>query len=152
MSPTNEEVVRRFYEAWARDDVPGPVELLAADVEYVNPPGAVEPGTRRGFDAFIEAARKLFEAWEYWRAEVDRLESVGEQVVAVVRYAARGRGSGMEVEGSESALWTLRDGKVTRYEWFQGEGDAARAATRRGTAAPRPASPRPRPGAGSRPG
>ena len=31
---------------------------------------------------------------------------------------ARGRGSGVEVEGRESALWTVRDGKVCRYEWF----------------------------------
>ena len=41
-----------------------------------------------------------------------------------VHYRARGRGSGAEVEGHESALFTFRDGKVVRYEWFHGETDA----------------------------
>ena len=49
------EVVRSVYDAWAREDFPGPPELLDAGVEYVNPPGAVEPGTRRGLAAFAAA-------------------------------------------------------------------------------------------------
>ena len=40
---------------------------------------------------------------------------------------ARGRGSGVVVEGRESALWSVRDGKVTRYEWFHGPEDAMEA-------------------------
>ena len=40
----------------------------------------------------------------------------------------RGRGSGVEVEGRESALWTLRDGKVVRYAWFHEPADALEAA------------------------
>ena len=128
MAQENIEIVRRIYAAWAGDHVPGPAELLDPDVEYVNPEGAIEPGTRRGLEAFTKATQKLYEAWEYWRAEPESLTAVGEQVVAVVRYAARGRGSGVEVEGRESALWTLRDGKVIRYQWFHGENDAAEAA------------------------
>jgi ketosteroid isomerase-like protein len=49
---------------------------------------------------------------------------VADEVLVVVRYTARGRGSGMQIEGRESARWTLRDGKVTRYEWFHGAEDA----------------------------
>ena len=37
MSQENVEIVRSFYEAWARDEVPGPMELMDADIEYVNP-------------------------------------------------------------------------------------------------------------------
>jgi ketosteroid isomerase-like protein len=49
---------------------------------------------------------------------------VGHEVAVVVRYRARGRGSGVEVQGRESALWTLRDGKVVRYAWFHEPADA----------------------------
>ena len=35
----------------------------------------------------------------------------------------------VEVEGRESALFTLRDGKVVRYEWFHEPDDAYAAAT-----------------------
>ena len=113
-----------MYESWRAGDVPGPADLLDPDIEYVNPAGAIEPGTRRGISEFMTATRKLFEAWEHWRAEPERLEAVGDHVVAVVRYQARGRGSGVDVEGTESALWTLRDGNVVRYEWFHGPDDA----------------------------
>ena len=34
----------------------------------------------------------------------------------------------LEVEGKESALWTLRDGRVVRYAWFHGSADALEAA------------------------
>ena len=70
------------------------------------------------------AVEKVFEAWEYWRAEIERIDSECDRVAVAVRYTARGRGSGMEIEGSESALWTLRDGRVVRYEWFHGRNDA----------------------------
>ena len=121
----NTEVVRRFYDAWWRHELPGPDELLDPEVVYVNPPGAVEPGTRRGVAEFTAALEKVFDAWEYWRGEIEEIEAVRDQVVAVVKYRTRGRGSGVEIVGRESALWTLRDGKVTRYEWFHGPDDAA---------------------------
>jgi ketosteroid isomerase-like protein len=99
-------------------------------IEYVNPAGAIEPGTRRGITEFTQAVHQTLEAWEYWRAEPEELREQGDQVVAVLRYRTRGRGSGVEIEGRESALWTLRDGKVIRYAWFHGAEDAAEAATR----------------------
>jgi ketosteroid isomerase-like protein len=58
----------------------------------------------------------------------EQFESVGDQVAVVVRYRARGPGSGVEVEGRESALWTLRDGKVVRYAWVHEPGNALEAA------------------------
>ena len=96
-------------------------------MEYVNPAGAIEPGTRRGLGAFTEALQKVFESYEYWRAEMEQAQAVGDHVVVVVRYRLRGRGSGLEIEGRESALWTLRGGKVVRYEWFHRPDDATAA-------------------------
>jgi ketosteroid isomerase-like protein len=120
----NVEIVRRVYEAWRRDEFPGPAELMDTRIEYVNPAGAVEPGIRRGIGAFSAAVEKVFEAWENWRMEPERLIAVGDQVAVAVRYQARGRATGIEVAGRESALWTLRDGKVVRYEWFHEPADA----------------------------
>ena len=127
----HEDVVRRFYEAWARGEIPGPPELLDPDVEYVNPAGAIEPGTRRGVAGFTAALETVFEAYEYWQTEVESLERIGDQIVAVVNYTLKGRGSGLEIRGRESALWTLRKGTVLRYEWFHGVDDARTAAAGR---------------------
>ena len=127
MSRENVEIVRRIYDAWGREQYPGPLEFMDRDIEYVNPAGAVEPGTRRGLPAFTRAVEKLFESWEFWRGEPEQFRAVGDHVVVVVQYRARGRGSGVEVEARESALWTLRDGKAIRYEWFHGPTDALEA-------------------------
>jgi ketosteroid isomerase-like protein len=128
MSQENVEVVRRFYQAWASKELPGPAELMDPEIEYVNPSGAVEPGTRRGPTAFSRAVKAVFDTWETWQVEPERFEAVGDQVAVVLRYRARGRGSGVEVEGRESALWTFRDGKVLRYAWFHEPADALEAA------------------------
>jgi len=128
MSRANAEIVRLFYETWSQGELPGPLEYMDADIEYVNPEGAIEPGTRRGIEEFSQALQKTLDAWEYWHAEPEELREIGDSVVAVLRYRTKGRGSGVEIEGRESALWTLREGKVTRYAWFHGADDAAEAA------------------------
>jgi ketosteroid isomerase-like protein len=128
MSEDNVRVVRSFYDAWARDEFPGPIELMDPEIEYVNPAGAVEPGTRHGLAAFSTAVEKVFEGWETWQMEPEKFIAVGDQVAVVVRYRGRGRGSGVEVDGRESALWTLRKGKVVRYAWFHEPADTLEAA------------------------
>ena len=101
---------------------------MDAEIEYVNPPEAVEPGTRRGQAAFSAAVENVFDGWESWQMEPEEFRAAGDQVVVVLRYRARGRGSGVEINGRESALWTLRDGKVARYAWFQEPAEALEAA------------------------
>jgi ketosteroid isomerase-like protein len=128
--PENVEIVRKFYDAWARNELAAPTELMDPTVEYVNPPGAIEPGVRRGIEAFNHAVERVLEGWESWQMEPEQLTEVGDQVAVVVRYRARGKTSGVEVEGRESALFTLHDGKLVRYAWFHGPDDAHDAATR----------------------
>ena len=128
VSEENVEIVWSFYDAWARDEFPGPIELMDSEIEYVNPAGAVEPGTRRGLAGFSEAVEKVFQGWETWQMDPEEFRVVGDQVAVVLRYRARGRGSGVEVEGRESALWTLREGKVVRYAWFHEPAHALEAA------------------------
>ena len=128
MSQENVEIVRAIYDAWARNQFPGPPDVLDAKIEYVNPAGAVEPGTRYGLEAFGRAVEQVFvEGWESWRFEPERFTPCGDQVAVVLGYRARGRGSRVEVEGRLSTLWTLRRGKVVRFEWFHGADEALEA-------------------------
>jgi ketosteroid isomerase-like protein len=128
MSQENVEVVRRFYAAWSRGDLPGPIELMDPEIEYANPTGAVDPGTRHGLAEFGRAVEKVFEVWDTWQIEAEQFRAVGDQVAVVTRYRARVHGSAADVEARESALWTLRDGKVVRYAWFHEPADALEAA------------------------
>ena len=125
MSQENVEIVRGIYDAWARREFPGPADVLDAEIEYVNPAGAVEPGIRYGLEAFTRAVEQVFvEGWGSWRFEAERFTPRGDRVAVVLRYRAQGRESQVEVEGQLSALWTIRDGKVVRFEWFHGADEA----------------------------
>jgi ketosteroid isomerase-like protein len=126
VSQENVEIVRDLYRAFARNEFP--VDLIDPEIEYVNPVGAVEEGTRHGLPEFRRAWEKVFEGWRTWHMEPQEFTAIGNQVAVVVAYKARGRASGVELEGRESALLTLRDRKVVRYKWFHGPEDAREAA------------------------
>jgi ketosteroid isomerase-like protein len=93
-------------------------ELLAEDVEWVNPPEAVEPGTRKGADSFNRAIANVFAAWDDVRFDTERVIDNGDEVVALGQLHGRVHGPGMEVDSPHGQIWTFRDGRVTRMEWF----------------------------------
>ena len=92
--------------------------LLAADAEWVNPPEAVEPGTRQGADSFNRAIANVFAAWDDVRFETERVIGNGEDVVALGRLRGHIHGPGMEVESPHGQIWSFRDGLVIRMRWF----------------------------------
>ena len=67
MSHENVEVVRSIYEAWSSNRSAAP--FIDRDIEYVNPPNAIEPGTRIGRQYF----RKVLEVFPDMRFEIVRL-------------------------------------------------------------------------------
>jgi ketosteroid isomerase-like protein len=87
-------------------------------VEFVNPPEAIEPGTRRGKAEISRAFVRSQEGFEESRHELRQLHGDGNPVVvADVAYIARSRGSAVELVQHEAHTWTFRDGKIVRFEW-----------------------------------
>jgi ketosteroid isomerase-like protein len=127
MSQKNVEVVEAFYSALAREDDQRLLGLLAPEIEYVNPDGAFEPGIRKGIDEYFAVVEKMQEGWASWRMYPERFVPVADKVAVVIRYEAEARSSGVRLGGEESALVTLRGGKIVRYEWFHAPGDALKA-------------------------
>jgi ketosteroid isomerase-like protein len=92
--------------------------LVAEDVEYVNPPGAMEPGTRRGHDGWRQVVSALFESWETLSFETVRVEEIGERVLILGRVRMRGRMSGAETGFNQGLVLMIRNGQVGRAEWY----------------------------------
>lgn len=128
MSQDNIELVRRIYAAWNE----GFAGLLDAEIEWVNPPGAVEGGTRRGIQSFTAAARSVSDTFEGSRVDFDEFIDAGDRVVVLGTLRGRGRGSGVDVERRQGYVWTIRDGKAVRFEWFPEQQQALDAAGLRG--------------------
>jgi ketosteroid isomerase-like protein len=112
------EVVRGIYERGDFDRNPGLIgELWHPDVELVNPPDAVEGGTRRGVDAVIAALEGGSASFQWMEHKPLELFDAGDQIVVSVRVRVRGSASGVEVEQHEAHTWTFREGKIIRLEW-----------------------------------
>jgi ketosteroid isomerase-like protein len=120
MSQENVEIVRHIYESGQIDRDPEELLKLATpDIEYVNPPYAVEPGVRRGLVAFAEAMRGDAEVWDESRYELRELHDCRDIVVAAVTRHTRIRGSERELVNEEAHSWTLNEGRIVRFEWGQ---------------------------------
>ena len=125
MSQENVKLVRHLYESGLFDRDPEELlELATPDVEYVNPPYAVEPGVRHGLVAVTQAMRRFAEPWEESRHELRELYDRGDAVVAAVSWHIRNRGSETELVNEEAHTWTLREGRIARFEWGQDLGTA----------------------------
>lgn len=132
MSQENVDLVRRFYDEGLLDrDLDQLLELATPDIEYVNPPYAVEPGVRRGPVAVARAMRGFAEVWEQSWHVLHELFDCGDVVVASVTWHTLSRASEQELVQEEAHTWTLRGGRIARFEWGQDVGNALEAAGRR---------------------
>ena len=103
-------------------------ELLAEDVEWVNPPEAVEPGTRQGADSFNRAIASVFAAWDDVRFEIERVVDNGDDVVVLGKLHGHSHGPVLEVDSHHGQIWSFRDGRVTRMRWTNSHREALEAA------------------------
>jgi uncharacterized protein len=112
----NTELVRRWYETYNRGgDI---TDYVTPDVEYVNPDYAIEAGTRRGPDAWRRAFERVRESFGQVQFEIERIVESGDRVAAVGSFNVTGRGSGVANSVPQSHLWTIRDGKIVRFQWW----------------------------------
>jgi ketosteroid isomerase-like protein len=118
MAQENVELVRRIYSDGLYDRDPDRIvhEFATPDIEFINPPEAVEPGTRRRRAQVAQALRSSSELFDWRRHEVHELFELEDAVVAAVSFRACIRGSGAELVQEEAHTWTFRDGRIVRFE------------------------------------
>jgi ketosteroid isomerase-like protein len=118
MSQQNVETVRMIYETGGINrQVEVMRGVLHRDAVWINPPDAVEPGTRHGADEVVTALENLALSFEMTEHVVQEVFDAGDIVVASVTFHARGRDSGAELTQDEAHTWTFRDGEVISFEW-----------------------------------
>ena len=122
MSEENVELVRRIYDAWEREE--SARDFIAADIEYVNPSYAVEPGTRRG----RKSLASVRDTYKDFKIKVERIIDAGDETVVLAHYTASGSVSGVPLAGEHGYVWTVRDGLAVRFRWFQSHREALEAA------------------------
>ncbi len=120
----NVDVVLTLYERVARGDQPR--DLFHEDVEWSMPhPG----GEAHGLQEVGTFWRDYESTWTERVLVVEEARELEDgRVLVFFRETAVGRASGIETDASPAAIWTLRDGKVARFQAWIDRADALRAA------------------------
>ena len=122
MSPESVEIVRGIHDAVARRDDVTPFEVYAEDIvrDLSNArwaalnPQLVYQGTKVCGSSWRDGL-SVFGEVDF---EVEALIDAGDQVLAVIREREVGRASGVPVETTHLAVWTLADGMVIQMQLF----------------------------------
>ena len=129
MSQENVEAVRRGLDAFNRRDKAAWIAVCDPEVENFPPHEWPESAPARGAEAIWEFFVEAVKAWEEGSFEWGELiDAEPDKVVANQRRQMRGKVSGAGVDWSYWVVFTFRDRRLLRFEWFADRGEALEAA------------------------
>jgi uncharacterized protein len=112
-------IITAHYAASARGDLDAMLTPLAAGAVWIEMAGFPYAGTYLGAD---EVRAGVFERigaeWSDYRADPEELVADGEHVVAFGTYSGTFTATGRSMRARFVHHWTVRDGKVVRFEQF----------------------------------
>ena len=119
--PTNVDVVKRFYGAFGRGDIPTALGLLADDVEWTFQAPSVIPfaGTRRGREGVAQFFSLVGETLEFQQFESREFVGQGDTVVVLGYERNLIKPTGRTFEQEWAHVYTLRDGKIAKHQGFE---------------------------------
>jgi ketosteroid isomerase-like protein len=130
MSSRNLEAVEEAFAAYDRGDMDRVADFADPEVVVSQLEDLPDAETFHGRRGLLEVIDEWQSAWDDVRVERLTTREVGEHVVTTVRQRARGRRSGVEVEGVFTFVFTLRAGRLRRWRMFVDEAQALEAVAR----------------------
>jgi len=124
MSQENVNLLYRWYEAFRAHDNDACVRDSAADVEIVSYLLEVEGTVYKGHAGVRRYIDQVFAVFPDWHARVVGTTDHGDTVIAEIRMAGRGAGSGLEIEQTTWQVTRFHGGKMTGFRAY---GDRAAA-------------------------
>lgn len=115
----NTPLVQNAYEAFGRGDIAALAELIADDIEWINPgdPGDnPNAGTFTGKEAVLGWFGGLAASRDYTTFEPREFIAQNDKVVCLVYAEATVRDTGRVFVNHEAQVWTVRDGKIARFQ------------------------------------
>ena len=114
---TNKEIIAGVYASFAKGDVPSVVALMDPEIEWTQAEGWPLNGMMVGPQAIVDGVfMRLGEIGENFSVDVTQLVAEGDTVVGLGSYSWDRKGSSEPAEVKIAHVWTLADGKVTRFQ------------------------------------
>ena len=126
----NTQLAQDAYAAFGRGDMPALAEIMADDIEWVNPGDPSDDalaGTYRGKDDVLGWFGKLAETLDFQTFEPREFIAQGDKVVSLVYAEATARSTGRSFVQDEAHVWTFRDGKLAHFQIYLDTATAAAA-------------------------
>ncbi|HME05384.1 MAG TPA: nuclear transport factor 2 family protein [Solirubrobacteraceae bacterium] len=121
------ETIQALLEAWRRGEVD--LALLDPEVTYEDydlPDHAGEVFS--GHEGVLRAMESWSEPYEEMTNELQRIVGSGDCLVAIHRFRARARHTGIEFDQPSAYVYSFRDGKIIRIQGFWDPAEALAAA------------------------
>ena len=117
---TPTQLVRRFYEALGRGDIPTILTVLDPNVEWTEAERfPYYGGTWHSPQAVIDnLLLPIARDWEDFSARVDDFVARDDRVVAFGTYSGTYRQTGRSMSAPFAHSWTIRDEKVSRFAMY----------------------------------
>jgi ketosteroid isomerase-like protein len=133
----NTQLVKDAYAAFKRGDIAAILNACDENVEWqgvIGTEGVLpQSGLRRGRAAVAEFFKQVAESTDFKSFEPQEFVAQGNRVVAIGRYSATMKPSGLPYSSNWVMLFTVKNGKVTKFEEYSDSAQLVRAYT--GTAA-----------------
>jgi ketosteroid isomerase-like protein len=117
MSQENVEIVGQLFKRWERGDWGAGRRFFDDSCEVVFSTSAFpDAGAYNVGREALRAWGNFTEAFETFATEIERIIEADDRVVVLAWIRGRGRVSGADVDARVGAVFSLRDGKIVRYE------------------------------------
>lgn len=114
----SKQLVMKAYQLYQQKDIKGILALCKDDIEWVGPEVDSIPfaGSYHGRDAVGQFFTKLDQSVEPLRFEPQTFISEGEKVVVIGASRWHVKATGQDYDSPWVHIFTVRDGKITRFE------------------------------------
>ena len=135
MSQQNVDLVLRLQRRTGKDlesarsffrDPEAVAEFFDPEVE-VDPSLLPDSEVYRGYEGLQRWISDFLDTFSEFEWGFEEAIDAGDRVVTVFHEQARGAGSGAAVEFGFAQVWTIRDGRIIRYEEYRDKSEALKA-------------------------
>jgi uncharacterized protein len=116
----NTKLVQQAYQLFKAGNIPALLDMLTDTVEWVFPDikGVAVTGTRRGRKEVADFYTKLVETQELLSFDPREFVAQGDKVVALGHYSFRVKATGKQFESDWAEVFTIKNGKVARFQEY----------------------------------
>jgi len=115
--PTATEVADLLYARWNSDGLSVLRDTVDPAIELITDPLRPEESALRGVEGWEEWVARWEQRYDAVHVNVDALVPMdGEHVLALVSFSATPTGGNIPLSWAAAHLWTVREGRIARWE------------------------------------